>query len=94
MKQMKIKKWVDGDSGYFTNNEAFRLANVRCPESYQFGGTTALRTVAGMTSRYNNVVMVTLITYDNYRRAVVEMKNPDGSINERMRAKGYTNKGR
>ncbi len=90
----KIKKWTDGDSGTFADGTEFRLANVRAPEKNNPGRLKALKTVAGMTARSGNLVNVKVVARDQYRRVVVEMSNKDGSINERMRKKGYTNKGR
>ena len=90
----KIKNWTDGDSGIFANGKGFRLANVRAQEKNKAGGLKALKTVAGMTARSSNLVNVKVVAKDRYGRVVVEMSNKDGSINERMRKKGYTNKGR
>jgi len=89
----KIKRWIDGDSGYFTDGRGFRLAGVRAPEKYQFGGHKATRTAAGMTARYGGAVNVNRVG-GSYGRDVVNMFNQDGSINQRMKDKGYTNKGR
>jgi micrococcal nuclease len=94
MLRRKVKKWVDGDSGTFTNGEKFRLARVRAPEKNRRGGTTALRSASGMTSRQNNIVNVEKVARDKYGRSLVEMSNKHGSINNRLRKKGYTNKGR
>jgi len=90
----KIKNLIDGDSGIFADGTGFRLANVRAPEKKETGGLKALKTVAGMTARSDNLVNVKVVARDQYGRVVVEMSNKDGSINERMRKKGYTNKGR
>ena len=90
----KIKKWTDGDSGTFADGTEFRLANVRATEKNKIGGLKALKTVAGMTARSGNLVNVKVVAKGKYGRVIVEMSNKDGSINERMRKKGYTNKGR
>ena len=37
----RIDYWKDGDSGKFTDGNHFRLARVRAPEKYQFGGEQA-----------------------------------------------------
>lgn len=93
MLRKKIKKLFDPDSGYFSDGTKFRLANVRAPEHNQKGASKAKRTVAGMIGRSKGVVSVSIKAKDRYGRLVVDMKNKDGSINERMRKKGYTNKG-
>ena len=89
----QVRKWVDGDSGYFTDGSGFRLARVRAPEKYQFGGSRATRRAAGMTARSNGLVNVRPVG-KSYGRAVVEMRNSDGSINNRMIRRGCRNKGR
>ena len=94
MLRKKIKEWVDGDSGFFSDGTPFRLAKVRAPELHQFGGYKAKRIVAGMTGRSRGFVSVRQVGRDKYGRAIVEMSNKDGSINERMRKKGYRRKGR
>lgn len=94
MKRKRIGCWIDGDSGYFTDGSKFRLAKVRAPEKHKSGGSTATRTVAGMTGRSNGYVRVNELARDKYGRSIVELWNKDGSINKRMLKKGYTNKGR
>ena len=94
MVRKRIKKWIDGDSGVFLDNTRFRLADVRAPEKNKRGGTTATRVAAGITGRSGGVINVKQIATDKYGRAIVEMSNGDGSVNERLRKKGYTNKGR
>jgi len=46
-----------------------------------------------MTSRSNGSVNVRIVGRDRYGRQIVNMSNKDGSINQRMRSKGYVNKG-
>ncbi len=94
LKIKKIKKWVDGDSGIFTDGTSFRLRNVRAPEKKSKGGRKAQRVAAGMTGRSKGRVSVKIYSKDKYGRQIVEMSNKDGSINKRMREKGYINKGR
>jgi len=93
-KRKKIKSLDDGDSGRFADGTRFRLKNVRAHEKHQFGGSTAKRTLAGMIGRTKGVVQVRTVARGPYGRKIVEMKNKDGSINSRMRKKGYKNKGR
>ena len=90
----KIADWFDGDSGIFSDGTEFRLSNVRAQEKYQFGGRKAARTVVGMTNRSNGWVSWKPVALDIYGRQVGVMSNHDGSINRRMKAKGYSNKGR
>jgi endonuclease YncB( thermonuclease family) len=90
----RIDHWDDGDSGAFTDGKSFRLNSVRAPESYQFGGERATRAVAGMTGRNGGFVRVQKVATDTYGREVVNLWNRDGSINQRMRARGYIRKGR
>ena len=83
-----IKRWVDGDSGEFTDGTRFRLANVNTPEKHQFGGRKATKVASGMTSRSSGSVNVNKVG-SSYGRDVVHLRNKDGSINERMKRRGY-----
>ena len=94
IKNKRVDFWKDGDSGRFTDGTNFRLRNVRAPEGYQFGGSKATKTVAGMTGRTKGFVNIKTFAKDKYGRNVVDMWNKDGSINSRLRDKGYSNKGR
>ncbi len=94
MAKKKIAKWVDGDSGDFSDGTRFRLSRVRAPEKSQSGGSKSTRTAAGMTGRSKGLVDVKIVGKDKYGRTLVEMKNKDGSINDRLIKKGYKNKGR
>jgi len=94
MVKKKITKWVDGDSGVFSDGNKFRLSGVRAPEKSQFGGSKATKTAAGMTGRSKGSVDVKIVGIDKYGRTLVDMKNKDGSINDRLIKKGYKNKGR
>lgn len=94
MIKKKIAYWNDGDSGRFTDGSRFRLARVRAPEKYQFGGETATRRAAGMSGRTNGFVNTKTIARDAYGRIVVELSNRDGSINNRLLRRGSINKGR
>lgn len=87
-------KFKDGDSGTFSDGTEFRLANVRAPESKQHGGSKAKKVASGMVGRSKGRVTVEEVGRDKYGRILVKIKNKDGSINDRLRKKGYTNKGR
>jgi endonuclease YncB( thermonuclease family) len=94
MIQRRVRKWDDGDSGIFSNGRRFRLARVRAPEKYQFGGERTTRRAAGMTGQTNGRVSWRRIDVDRYGRELGEMTNRDGSINERLIRRGARNKGR
>jgi len=94
MVRKKIENWIDGDSGTFSDGTKFRLARVRAPEKHQSGGSKAKRRAAGMSGRSRGVVSVKQVAKDHYGRAIVEMKNKDGSVNDRLIKRGYRNKGR
>ncbi len=93
-KKKKVKSLDDGDGGQFADETRFRLANVRAHEKHQYGGSTATKVLAGMLGRSDGIVNSKTVAIDRYGRKVVELKNKDGSLNERMRKKGYKNKGR
>ncbi|NPE28670.1 nuclease [Methanococcoides sp. SA1] len=93
-KYNRTVKFVDGDSGFFADGTPFRLENVRAPEKNQYGGLKAKKVASGMAGRSKNYVNIEEVGKDKYGRTLVKMKNKDGSINERLRKKGYTNKGR
>lgn len=93
MPRKRIDHWIDGDTGEFTDGAIFRLARVRAPEKHQFGGSKATKTASGMTGRSRGYVNVDIVG-KSYGRPVVEMRNKEGSINDRMRKKGYSKKGR
>jgi len=86
--------FVDGDSGRYSDGTKFRLANVRAPEKNRRGGSKAKRVASGMVGRSKGRVSIEEVGRDKYGRILVNMKNKDGSINKRLKKKGYTNKGR
>jgi len=88
MTRKRIDHWIDGDSGVFIDGTHFRLAGVNAPEKRTHDAETATRAVAGMTGQTNGYVNVRTVGR-SYGRKVVEMSNSDGSINERMRKRGY-----
>ena len=94
MVKKKVKKWTDGDSGVFADGSRFRLRNVRAPEYKSKTGKRAKRSASGMTGRSKSWVGIKTYAKDKYGRFVVDMWNKDGSVNKRLRKKGYTNKGR
>ncbi len=88
MTKKRVDFWHDGDSGQFTDGTWFRLARVNAPEKHRAGGERATRAAAGMTGQSRGHVNVRSVCR-SYNRAVVEMRNSDGSINDRMRRRGY-----
>ena len=80
----KVSKWIDGDSGWFSDKTHFRLARVNAPERNQFGAETATRRAAGMTGQTRGYVNIKPISRDRYDRLLVEMSNKHGSINNRL----------
>lgn len=94
MPRKKVEKWYDGDSGKFADGTNFRLAGVGAPEKHQFGGKKATRQVSGMTGKTNGWVNWKPTGRGYYGRQIGTMSNKHGSINNRMRKKGYKKKGR
>lgn len=92
-KKKRIDHWTDGDSGVFTDGTRFRLAGVRAPEKRQKGAGRATRSAAGMSGQTKGYVQVKRVG-KSYGRDVVEMSNKHGSINKRLRNRGYRNSGR
>jgi endonuclease YncB( thermonuclease family) len=90
----KVRRLDDGDSGVFSDGTRLRLNGVGAPESHQYGGSKAKKILAGMLGRTNGFVNWNPVARDRYGRQVGNMSNRDGSINNRMRSRGYNNKGR
>ena len=67
---------------------------MRAPEKNKTGGSKATKVAAGMTGRSKGWVNINKVGTNRYGRVLIEMSNKDGSINERLRKKGYKNKGR
>ncbi len=90
--QRKIIKVLDGDTVQFANGDYGRLAEVRAPEKNNKYYSTAKRALALMISRSQWIVNCKIVG-KSYGRFVVQISNHDGSINQRMKAKGFTNMG-
>jgi len=86
---IQIQFFVDGDSGQFANGERFRLADVRSPDKDDPDYLKAKRVVTGMAGRNRCRVTVEQVGIDQYGRLLVELFNEDGSLNERMKQRGY-----
>ncbi|MCA9459116.1 MAG: hypothetical protein KC550_01050 [Nanoarchaeota archaeon] len=88
----KVIEVLDGDTVQFANGDYGRLAGVRAPEKNHKLYSTAKRVLAGMISRDNWEVNCKVVG-TSYNRLVVELSNFEGSINQRMKAKGFTHYG-
>ena len=88
--QIQIQFFFDGDSGQFENGERFRLADVRSPDKDEVNYMKAKRSVSAMAGRNHRWVTVEEVGIDPYGRLLVKLYNEDGSINDRMRQRGYS----
>ena len=86
---IQIQFFFDGDSGQFSNGERFRLADVRSPEEDEVDYMKAKRVVSSMAGRSRRWVTVEEVGIDPYGRLLVKLENQDGSLNERMKQRGY-----
>lgn len=86
---IQIQFFFDGDSGQFSNGERFRLADVRSPDKDDPDYLKAKRIVSGMAGRSHRMVTVDEVGIDPYGRLLVKLENQDGSLNERMKLRGY-----
>lgn len=87
---IQIQFFFDGDSGQFANGERFRLADVRSPDKDEVDYMKAKRSLSAMAGRSQRWVTVEEVGIDPYGRLLVKIYNEDGSINDRMRLKGYS----
>lgn len=91
MAKGKVIKIIDGDTFKIQGGKAIRLANVRAPELGTKGGAKARNElserIGGKTVSYN-------IVAKSYGRDVANVKVAGKSVNQVMRNKGYTNKGK
>lgn len=91
MTKSKVTKVVDGDTFKVKGGKAIRLANVRAPELDSKGGAKAKndlqKTIGGKTVSYDSVGK-------SYGRTVANVKIAGKSVNQIMRNKGYTKKGK
>ena len=86
---IQIQFFFDGDSGQFENGERFRLADVRSPDKDEVNYMKAKRSVSAMAGRNHRWVTVEEVGIDPYGRLLVKLENQDGSLNERMKQRGY-----
>lgn len=87
----KVTKVIDGDTFRIQGGKSIRLSNVRAPELGTKGGAKA-------RNELQNVLGGKTISYEtvgkSYGRDVAKVKIVGKSVNQTMRNKGYTNKGR
>jgi len=91
MAKGKVTKVLDGDTFKVQGGKAIRLSNVRAPEMGTKGGAKARNEldviIGGKTVSYDSVGK-------SYGRNVANVKIAGKSVNQAMRNKGYTNKGK
>ena len=91
MSKGKVTKVFDGDTFKIRGGKAIRLANVKAPEMGTKGGAKARNELQDMIENKT-------ISYDtvgkSYGRDVAKVKIAGKSVNQAMRNKGYTNKGK
>jgi len=87
----KVARVIDGDTFKVRGGKAIRLANVRAPELGTKGGAKARNElserITGKTVSYDAVGK-------SYGRDVANVKVAGKSVNQAMRNKGYTKKGK
>jgi len=91
MAKGKVTKVIDGDTFKVQGGKAIRLSNVKAPELGTKGGAKAKadlqKSIGGKTVSYDTVGK-------SYGRDVAKVKVGGKSVNQVMRNKGYTNKGK
>jgi len=91
MAKGRVTKVIDGDTFKVSGGKAIRLAKVKAPELGTKGGAKARNELQGLVGKktvsYNTVGK-------SYGRNVANVKVGRKSVNQVMRNKGYTNKGK
>jgi endonuclease YncB( thermonuclease family) len=82
----KVDEVLDGDTFKGKDGRYYRLDNVNCPETYQFGGSTATRRLAYLIANKN---VKCNQTGTSYGRGVVKVKVGSTDVNKKMRSWGY-----
>jgi len=65
------------------------MADIHTPEKDSPDYTKAKKMVSAMAGRSNRWVTVEQVLIDQYGRLIVKLENQDGSLNERMKQRGY-----
>ena len=91
MSKGKVTRVIDGDTFKVQGGKAIRLANVRAPELGTKGGVKAKQELSGLISKktvnYKTVGK-------SYGREVAQVRARGKLVNQAMRNKGYTKKGK
>jgi endonuclease YncB( thermonuclease family) len=69
--------------------ERFRMADVRSPSKDEPDYLKAKRSLSAMAGRSHGWVTVEQVGIDQYGLLLINLFNKDGSINDRMRQRGY-----
>lgn len=91
MAKAKVTKVIDGDTFRVRGGKNIRLSNVRAPELGSRGGSKAKQELSGLISKKT-------VSYKtvgkSYGRVVANVRVSGKLVNQAMRNKGYTKKGR
>jgi endonuclease YncB( thermonuclease family) len=87
MSKEKVKKVVDGDTFITDRSERIRLVNVNTPEKGHHGAPQARQDLRKLISRRR--VNVNVVAFDQYGRAVANVKVGKRSVNKAMKEKGW-----
>jgi len=91
MTKAKVTKIIDGDTFKIKGGKSIRLSNVRAPELGTKGAGKAKQELSGLISEktvsYNTVGK-------SYGREVANVRVGGKLVNQAMRNKGYTKKGK
>jgi len=91
MAKGKVTRVIDGDTFKVQGGKSIRLAKVRAPELGTKGGVKAKQELSGLISkktvRYKTVGK-------SYGREVANVRVGGKLVNQAMRNKGYTKKGK
>lgn len=91
MTKGKVTRIIDGDTFKIQGGKAIRLANVSAPELGTKGGAKAKNELKGL-------LCGKIVSYNtkgkSYGRDVANVKIASRSVNQVMRNKGYTTKGK
>lgn len=91
MAKGKVSKVIDGDTFKIQSGKSIRLSKVRAPELGTKGGAKA-------RNELSRLIEGETVSYDekgtSYGRIVANVKVTGKSVNQVMRNKGYTDKGR
>jgi endonuclease YncB( thermonuclease family) len=87
MSKEKVKNVLDGDTFVTDRSERIRLANVNTPEKGRRGAPQARQDLRKLIARKQ--VNVNVVAYDQYGRAIANVKVGTRSVNKAMKEKGW-----